>query len=109
MRNAGRLLLHQSLNVYAAMALIYLLVPIAIVLLFSFNDTQSRFNFVWNGFTLEHWKDPFAFPDLTDALVTSIQVAALSTLIATALGTFMALALVRYQFSGRAPVNLFIF
>ena len=109
MQRAGRLFLHQSLNVYAGIALIYLMVPIAIVMLFSFNDTQSRFNFVWNGFTLEHWKEPFAFPDLTDALVTSIQVAALSTVVATALGTFMALALVRYQFSGRAPVNLFIF
>jgi spermidine/putrescine transport system permease protein len=106
---AGRWLLNQTLNVYAALALIYLLVPIAIILLFSFNDTQSRFNFIWQGFTLDHWKDPFAFPALTDALVTSIQVAVLSTIIATILGTMMALALVRYQFSGRAPINLFIF
>jgi spermidine/putrescine transport system permease protein len=109
MIRAGRWLLNQTLNVYAALALIYLLVPIAIILLFSFNDTQSRFNFVWHGFTLEHWKDPFAFPDLTDALVTSIQVAVLSTIVATVLGTLMALALVRYQFRGRAPINLFIF
>jgi spermidine/putrescine transport system permease protein len=106
---AGRWLLNQSLNVYAALALIYLLVPVAIILLFSFNDTQSRFNFVWQGFTLEHWKDPFAFPALTDALVTSIQVAVLSTVVATILGTMMALALVRYQFRGRGPTNLFIF
>ena len=109
MTRAGRWLLNQTLNVYAALALIYLLVPIAIILLFSFNDTQSRFNFVWHGFTLEHWKDPFAVPALTDALVTSIQVAVLSTIVATILGTLMALALVRYQFSGRAPINLFIF
>jgi spermidine/putrescine transport system permease protein len=106
---AGRWLLHHSLNAYAALALAYLMVPIAIILLFSFNDTQSRFNFVWQGFTLEHWKDPFAFQDLTDALVTSVQVAVLSTVIATVLGTLMALALVRYEFRGRAPVNFFIF
>jgi spermidine/putrescine transport system permease protein len=109
MTRAGRWLLHQTLNVYAALALIYLMVPLAIILLFSFNDTQSRFNFLWRGFTLEHWKDPFAFPDLTDALVTSIQVAVLSTVVATVLGTLMALALVRYQFRGRAPTNFFIF
>ena len=109
MRRLGRIALHNSLNVYAALALIYLMVPIAIVLLFSFNDTTSRFNFVWKGFTLEHWKDPFRFADLTDALITSVQVAVLSTIIATILGTLMALALVRYQFSGRAPVNFFIF
>jgi spermidine/putrescine transport system permease protein len=106
---AGRWLLHHSLNAYAALALAYLLAPIAIILLFSFNDTKSRFNFVWQGFTLEHWKDPFAFKDLTDALVTSVELAVLATIVATIFGTLMALALVRYQFRGRAPVNLFIF
>jgi spermidine/putrescine transport system permease protein len=106
---AGRWLLHQSLNAYAGLVLVYLLLPIAIILLFSFNDTKSRFNFIWQGFTLKHWQDPFAFKDLTDALVTSVQVAVLSTIIATILGTLMALALVRYEFRGRAPVNFFIF
>jgi spermidine/putrescine transport system permease protein len=106
---AGRWLLHHSLNAYAALVLVYLMLPIAIVLLFSFNDTKTRFNFIWQGFTLRHWQDPFAFKDLTDALVTSIQIAVLSTVIATAMGTLMALALVRYEFRGRAPVNFFIF
>jgi spermidine/putrescine transport system permease protein len=105
----GRRVLNASLNVYAALALVYLLVPVAIILLFSFNDTKSRFNFVWQGFTLEHWKDPFKYRDLTDALVTSLQVAAITTVIATFLGTLMALALVRYAFRGRSSTNLFIF
>ena len=105
----GRGLLNQSLNLYAALALIYMLVPIAVIVVFSFNDTQSRFNFVWQGFTLEHWKDPFGVPGLTEALRNSIEIAALSTVLATVLGTMMALALVRYQFRGRGPTNLFIF
>jgi ABC-type glycerol-3-phosphate transport system permease component len=97
----GRGLLNQSLNLYAALALIYLLVPIAVIILFSFNDPQSRFNFAWHGFTLDYWKDPFGVPGLTDALVKSIEIAALSTIGATILGTMMALALVRYEFRGR--------
>jgi spermidine/putrescine transport system permease protein len=105
----GRRVLDQALNVYAGLALIYLLVPIAIIILFSFNDTKSRFNFVWQGFTLEHWKDPFGVPGLTEALENSLKIAALSTVIATVLGTMMALALVRYQFRGRGATNLFIF
>ena len=105
----GRALLDQSLNLYAAFALIYLLAPIAIIVLFSFNDPVGRFNFTWQGFTLEHWKDPFGVPGLQEAFVNSLQIAALSTVIATALGTMMALALVRYQFRGRATTNLFIF
>ncbi len=105
----GRRVMNGALNLYAALALIYLLVPVAIILLFSFNDTKSRFNFIWQGFTLDHWKEPFKFKDLTDALVTSIQVATLATIVATLLGTLMALALVRYQFRGRSTTNLFIF
>jgi spermidine/putrescine transport system permease protein len=105
----GRKLLDLSLNVYSGLVLVYLLVPIAIIILFSFNDTKGRFNVVWHGFTLKSWKDPFAVPGLTDAMVVSLKIAALSTVIATALGTMMALALVRYQFRGRAPTNFFIF
>jgi spermidine/putrescine transport system permease protein len=105
----GRKVLDQLLNLYAALALIYLLIPIAIIILFSFNDTKSRFNFVWQGFTLEHWKHPFDVPGLTEALQNSLKIAALSTVIATILGTMMALALVRYQFRGRGLTNLFIF
>ena len=70
---------------------------------------MGRFNFTWQGFTLDNWKDPFGVPGLQEALVNSIQIAALSTVIATALGTMMALALVRYQFRGRATTNFFIF
>jgi spermidine/putrescine transport system permease protein len=105
----GRRLLDQSLNLYAALALIYLLLPIAVIILFSFNDPQSRFNFVWHGFTLDNWKHPFDVPGLTEAMGNSLKIAAISTVIATIIGTLMALALVRYQFRGRAPTNFFIF
>jgi spermidine/putrescine transport system permease protein len=108
-RRIGRGVLHHALNVYAGLALVYLMVPIAIILLFSFNDTKSKFNFVWQGFTLRHWEDPFGVPGLLEAMRNSVEIAAISTIVATALGTFMALALVRYQFRGRAPVNFFIF
>jgi spermidine/putrescine transport system permease protein len=105
----GRRLIDSTLNLYAALALVYLVAPIAIIVLFSFNDPAGRFNFTWQGFTLEHWKEPFGVPGLQEALVNSLQIAALSTVIATALGTMMALALVRYQFRGRGATNLFIF
>ena len=105
----GRRLLDQSLNVYAGLALIYLLAPIAVIVVFSFNDPQSRFNYTWHGFTLEHWKDPFGVPGLSEALENSLAIAAISTVAATAIGTMMALALVRYRFRGRAPTNFFIF
>ncbi len=97
------------LGVWAGLALLYLFVPIFIVVLFSFNDNQGRFNFTWQGFTLDHWLHPFANPDLATALQNSLLIAAVSTVIATALGTFMALALVRYGFRGRSLVDFFVF
>jgi spermidine/putrescine transport system permease protein len=105
----GRRLLDVGLNLYAGLALVFLLVPIAVILVFSFNDPRGRFNFLWQEFSLDAWTDPFAVPGIGDALWNSIQIALLSTLVATILGTITALALVRYQFRGRAPVNFFIF
>ena len=79
-RRAGRS------GVWSALALLYLFIPIFIVVLFSFNDNQGRFNFTWQGFTLDHWEHPFANPDLATALKNSLLIALISTLIATALG-----------------------
>jgi spermidine/putrescine transport system permease protein len=97
------------LNVFAGLSLIYLLIPIAVILVFSFNDPRGRFNFIWQEFSLDAWKHPFAVQGVGDALEASLQIAALSTIGATILGTLTALALVRYEFKGRAPVNFFIF
>lgn len=97
------------LGLWSAAALLYLFIPIFIVVLFSFNDNRGRFNFTWQGFTWRHWAHPFADPDLATALKNSLLIAGLSTTIATALGTFMALALVRYGFRGRATTDLFVF
>ena len=108
-RRRGGRLLDLGLNVYALLALLYLLVPIAIIIVFSFNDPRGRFNFIWQEFSLDAWADPFGVQGIGDALVKSLEIAAVATLIATVLGTITALALVRYEFRGRAPINFFIF
>jgi spermidine/putrescine transport system permease protein len=63
---------------------------------------------VWQGFTLDHWLDPFKITALTDAMILSLKVAVISTVIATILGTLIALALIRYRFIGVAAVSLLI-
>jgi spermidine/putrescine transport system permease protein len=97
------------LDVYALLALGYLFLPIAIVIAFSFNNPAGRFNFTWQGFTWKNWTDPFGFPGLSGAVTVSIEIALLSALVATILGTLIALALVRYRFRGSATTNLLIF
>src|SRR5207247_4217313 len=97
------------LTVYAGLALVYLFLPIAVVVLFSFNNPAGRFNFTWQGFTFRNWTNPFGYPGLRESVVLSIQIALLSSFVATVLGTMIALALVRYGFRGRGLVNLLIF
>lgn len=96
-------------RVAGSLALVYLFVPIFVIVLFSFNDNKGRFNFTWQGFTLEHWKHPFAVEGLSSAFGTSLGIAALTTIISVVLGTFVALALVRYRFPGRGPTNALVF
>lgn len=98
-----------ALTVYALLALAYLLVPIAVIVMFSFNDTVGRFNYTWEGFTLDAWRAPFAVPGLGEAMTRSLQIAALASVVATIFGTLIALALVRYAFRGRGATNFFIF
>ncbi len=98
-----------SLIVYTALAVIYLLMPVAVIVLFSFNDPVGRSNFVWQGFTLKYWMDPFGPLGLSDAVIVSITIAILSTAIATALGTLIAIALERYRFQGKGLMNSLIF
>jgi spermidine/putrescine transport system permease protein len=100
---------YQLLNVFAGLAFLYLLVPIAVVILFSFNDPPGRFNFTWHKFSTAAWQHPFATPGIQDAVVLSLKIAFLSTIIATILGTLMALALARYSFRGRSVTNFVIF
>jgi spermidine/putrescine transport system permease protein len=105
---AWRWLREHAVNIVAALVVLYLLVPIAVIFFFSFNDPAGRYNFTWVGFTLEHWGNAFGLPDLNSALLTSLKLAALATLISTAIGTVMALGLVRYEFFGRRSANFLI-
>jgi spermidine/putrescine transport system permease protein len=103
-----RWLREHAVNVVAALVVLYLLIPIAVIFFFSFNDPQGRYNYTWVGFTLDHWAHAFSRPELTEALLTSLKLALLATLISTVIGTIMALALVRHRFHGRRLANFLI-
>jgi spermidine/putrescine transport system permease protein len=100
---------HHTLTVFGILALAYLMLPIVIVIVFSFNDPAGRYNYTWEGFTTAHWTNPFGPPFLGDSVETSIKVAVLATIVSVILGTLVALALVRYHFRGRGTTNLLIF
>jgi spermidine/putrescine transport system permease protein len=99
-----------ALSIYAGLAVFYMLIPIIVIVVFSFGATpQDKLTFgLEDGFTTEYWSSAFSLTALNDALIASLKLAALSTLIATAIGTLMAIALVRHQFRGRRLANLLI-
>jgi spermidine/putrescine transport system permease protein len=110
MSSAWAWLRRNALMIYAGIAVAYMLIPILVIAVFSFGETpRDRLNFSLDGgFTLEYWENAFSIPELNEAMLRSIELAALTTLLATAIGTLMAMALVRYQFRGRRATNLLI-
>ncbi|MFJ6418015.1 ABC transporter permease [Paeniglutamicibacter sp. NPDC091659] len=93
--------------VAGGLAFVYLLVPIAYIFVFSFNDA-GRTNLEWRGFTLDNWKNPCGAPNVCESLVNSLQIGVVATLFATVLGTCVALGLVRYKFKFRNTADLLI-
>ena len=96
------------LRLVAGLVLLYLFLPIFVIILFSFNKPAGKFNYTWQGFTLDNWADPFKYPALTEALKLSLNVAAVSTSIALVLGTLVAIALVRQRFTGDRAIDTFL-
>jgi spermidine/putrescine transport system permease protein len=101
---AGRI----GVNVVAGFALCYLFAPIFVIVAFSFNEPKGRFNAVWQQFTFDNWLHPFADRALVDALLLSLRIGLIATVIATILGSFVAIALVRYRIRGGEPVNFLL-
>jgi spermidine/putrescine transport system permease protein len=97
------------LPLFTALAIGYLLIPIAVMIVFSFNKPTGKFNYIWNEFSLDGWLHPLDWPGLPDSVRISLTVAVLSTIVATILGTLIGLALTRYQFRGRGILNGVIF
>ena len=99
----------RALHIYTWIIIVWLTLPVLIMILFGFNDTQGRYNQTWEGFTLKWYGQVFALDHLTEALVVSLVVAVVTAVVAGALGTGVGYALGRYRFRGTGTVNLVMF
>jgi spermidine/putrescine transport system permease protein len=99
----------RGLEIYTWLVIAWLVLPIAVMILFGFNDTKGRFNTTFQGFTLKWYGRLFEINDLTDALKNSIYIALLTMVIAGVLGSLIGLALGRYRFRGSGALNLVMF
>ena len=96
-----RLLGVWSLAVYAL-----LLSPAALIVLFSFNAPQGRFNLIWQGFTLVNWQRPLADGAMAQAFATSLLLALVAAVLATLLALPLALVLQRQRPRGSSALEL---
>ncbi len=96
------------LPLFSALALAFLLIPIVYTFIFSFNDSVKS-NIVWVGFTLDNWTNVCQAQGVCEAFGTSIVVGIAATIIATVLGTLLAIALARYRFRSRSAISLLLF
>ena len=96
------------IRIYAGLAFIYLFIPVAYTFAFSFNNA-GKSNLVWQGFTLDNWKNPCGAPQVCESVANSLKIGVLSTVLATILGTMIAFAIGRHKFKGRTTTNLLIF
>jgi spermidine/putrescine transport system permease protein len=92
------------LGVYSILAILYVLFPIFIIILYGFNQSHTllpQVVFKWQGFTLQWYREWNQIPGLTSAFWLSLRLALANTICSTIIGTLMALALVRYKFRGK--------
>jgi len=100
------------LPTYSAAVILYLLIPIGIMILYSFNVSRSHLpnvTFKWQGFTTQWYQEWNQIPGLTPAFFLSLKLAFSSAVTATVLGTLLALALVRYKFRGKVVTEQILF
>ena len=103
------------LPTYSWLVIAYLVFPIAIMIMYSFNKVIGGLqlvSFSWNGFTTQWYHQWSSVPGLTAAFWLSIRLAIVSTILATIVGTLLAVALVRYhppRFRGKTAVEQVLF
>lgn len=97
------------LHGYTWLVILWLSAPIAVMIMFGFNDKKSKSNTSWQGFTLKWYGELFEISDLTTALLNSLVIAVATTLITVVIGTMLGLAIGRYRFRGQGVTNFLVF
>jgi spermidine/putrescine transport system permease protein len=100
------------LPTYSWLVIFYLVIPIIAMVVYSLNQSTTpipNVSFAWNGFTTKWYSQWNQIPGLTPAFVLSLKLAAVTTVLATILGTMIALSMVRYRFRGKALLEQVMF
>jgi spermidine/putrescine transport system permease protein len=92
------------LRVFTGLFFVFLFAPIVLVVLFSFNSTRSLQNF--DGFSLQWYERFFESESYRDSLLASVEIAAITMVVGTTLGTLLAYGLVRSRTRWSGGLNV---
>jgi spermidine/putrescine transport system permease protein len=107
--NIIKLVREKTLLVFSVLIIVYLLLPLAVIILLSFNKPKGRQNTSWNEFSLDAWTNICRDQTICNAFSTSIRIGILVTVISTIIGTLISFALIRHRYRGRGSTSLLIF
>lgn len=96
-------------DIYAVLMYTLFYIPVAVMIAFSFNDAKR--NFSWEGFTTGWYVKLFSFRNTTlwDALIYSLVIAVLATLISTVVGVLGGIGLKKFEFRTKKFINMMIY
>ena len=109
MNTVIKLIREKTLQVFSILILVYLMLPLAVIILLSFNKPKGRQNTSWNEFSLDAWTNICRDQTICRSFSTSIQIGLLVTIISTILGAMISFALIRHRYKGRGATSLFVF
>ncbi len=110
-RRSGTKAGDKVLYTYTWLVILWLMAPIIVMIVFSFNNAKGRYNTTWDGFTFKwySWKEITSIPELSSALKYTLLVAAVATVVSVLLGSLIGIALGKYRFRGQGSFNLLMF
>ena len=109
MNTVIKLVRERTLQIFSILILVYLMLPLAVIILLSFNKPKGRQNTSWNEFSLDAWTNICRDQTICRSFSTSIQIGLLVTIISTILGAMISFALIRHRYKGRGTTSLFVF
>jgi putative spermidine/putrescine transport system permease protein len=97
-----------SLKLAATAGLLFLHVPLLLIFLYAFTTEEKSYVFPPPGLTLKWFVVTWNRPDVWEAMILSVKVASVATLISMVMGTLVAAAVSRTKFFGRETISLLV-
>ena len=82
-------------DIYIGLIIVFLYLPIALLIIYSFNSVPK--SFIWGGFTLNNYTSLFSGSDggeLLESLLETLKIAAIASVVSTVFGVISCLGMV---------------